>query len=424
MGLEEYFKYSIFKGYLGELKWVISMFTTTLKDTEYVKIINNKRYVIVNDENVELPQTEGVPLYRWNDVVTLTNNNLKNINDSVETTYGIAFSNYILLTIGLKNKIPFINGYVDIKKIEATVIENMVEIDEATESDITVDDLERLSKTVGYMIELSDFVVYSITEKTLLPPPDLDEVKKKTLEEIIKKHGKDSMKDPLVYLEYELTIMDYYKDYIKDDPTYGIVTSGNKIDVSAKKRFVGYGLELGLGTRYNVIQNSLMDGWDLGDKEQVSALFNSARAASFLRGKETEITGVTAKSILSATHNFKNVPGDCGVTYGYDIELSEGNIKHQIGRYIIINGKSILIKDETVIEKYIGKTIEIRSYTACKSPGDTYCSVCVGKKASRYVFGPIIMGIGTAGVFLNQKMKAMHGRNYELYTTSLEDFFG
>lgn len=426
MNITEYLKQAIKNKYVLDIKWYYSVFSTVTKSNEFTTIEGDKRYFKTENGFVAIEGDKGVkvPLLSFRDVITLEPGDIENINTKVETTIGIALTNYVLIAYNFGKKIPFINGPISIGDLETNhILYRLKKNEEAGPNDIKVSEYINASKSVSFMRNWASFVVVSATAKTIQYPKGLDEYKAKVKKEITEKYGENALKNPVVLVEYENKLKEFDKKWLEDDPTFGVLSSGKVLNIARKKQYLTIGGEQGFKDtpeEATVIESSLHEGWPR-DKESISALFNGLRAGSFDRGHETQESGVVAKALSSATLNFKTAEEDCDVKYGFEIEVTKFNAKELVGCTHIVNGKMIKIETKEQALSLIGKRIELRSPMYCKSPNDTVCKTCMGDVAGSYKNGILILAMDIGGIFLNAKMKSMHGKVLETIDITIDD---
>jgi hypothetical protein len=259
----------------------------------------------------------------------------------------------------------------------------------------------------------SYFIVVSGTEKNMQPAPGRDEYKKEMIEKIKKEKGEDAFKDYTTVAELDNLMVEYDKEYLKDDPSYGKLTSGKITNIARKKMYGSFGAEVGFGDGTgdaNFVGSSLEDGIP-EDKEQIASMFNSSRAGSISRGQETQKGGAKAKDILRAINSAKLKQGDCGSKKGKEVLVTKKNIDSIIGRYQLVNSKPVLVTEE-IAKKNIGKRLLLRSTQECNWNKDeiVFCSTCTGENLAKFETGLNISGLEISNAILTASLKSMHGK--------------
>jgi len=401
----EYFKYAIDKGYLKKLKWYYSLFTIQSTDTDYTKYDKGTYYVLVNDNYEKIDDVKnGDPILVMGSEINIEAGFMPNIKENTKTTIGRVIINKILITDIFYDKIPFENKRLSIGGLEKIIAKGMYNNDL-----IKVSEYKKFVDTIGFLQGLSRITTVSATAKSLLPPAGLDKFKKELKVEFDKKYGTEWVKDRSIIVEYEKRLRAFDAEWLKDEPNDGFLVSGKVKNVARTKMYLDFGAEAGFDTTGNntdLVDNSLLDGYPK-DKEKLATMYNTARAGSYDRGKETQKGGAAAKDMLRATSSTTILHTDCKSTSGKTIFITKDIADGLIGRYIIKNGKSEPIGDP---KQYIGKTITIRSPQYCLEKGNNLCSVCVGDVMKKYDKGINLVITELSGTLLYISMQSMHGK--------------
>jgi hypothetical protein len=164
------------------------------------------------------------------------------------------------------------------------------------------------------------------------------------------------------------------------------------------------------GGSASFIPSSLRDGWKV---EDIPVHANEARAGSFFRGKETALGGTEVINATRMTMNTKLVDTFCGTTKGKVITITEEDKSKYVGLNIVGKQGPIPVSKDN-IDKYVGTTVMIHSPQLCLTPGDAYCTTCVGKNWSLLKDGLSSAVSNIGDVLTNDKMKRMHGKAMKL----------
>ena len=281
-----------------------------------------------------------------------------------------------------------------------------------------------LMKTQWFMPFIS-ILAYNYTEKMLTCTKVIN--KKKV--ELLKKY-KDGIEsgDPLVGDKMEKELLSYALEYMKDDPSMDMFTSGARGNVSNnfKNMFVMKGViknpDPNAKQKYTVATSNYIDG--ISPKEY--ALFaNSLAAGPYARANKTQYGGYLEKLFLAAFQHVKllDAGSDCGTTRTITAKLDNKNISHYMYMYIVEGSKLIELTSDNK-SKYIGKTVKFRFSALCKSPTGCICNKCMGNLP--YRLG--VKNIGTAttqipSTLKNISMSSFHDSTQQLYDMDLEDVF-
>jgi len=411
----DYFKYAIKNKLLDKLNWfysTLSLQSSDFVENEYIKYEGKKYYAIIDGEYVHIEDATKT-IFNIKDPIKLTKNDLGNIVKDVNTDIGLAIVNYILLVNNFGSKIEYINNSMSVGSIEKIIVKML------NNDTISIKEYTGFVDSCSFLTNFSRLVSISATAKNILPPPGIKEHKKKSLDEMVAEHGEDWDEDFTLVKKFEDKLTAFDNEWLKDDPSNGKLVSGKVKGAGRTKTFLMFGAEAGFDRsgKASTITSSLDEGWP-EDSDKLATMFNASRSGSFDRGSETQKGGVTAKVVLRATNSVKINPGvDCGSKIGKTILVNDINKQYMIDRYVLIGGKSILL-DETSVNKYVGKEIDIRSPQYCKLDKNNLCGVCVGKKLERHKDGISLLMTDISATILAISLSAMHFK--ELSTVELK----
>lgn len=403
MTKEEYLKLSL-EDNIYRLDWYTSVFSSIIGENEnnFIKTDGNVFFVKIDGilEKIE-DYKKNEPLLKPTDPITVNNKMCSNCQKPTESTVGRLLANK-LLTEPFAEHIEYINKQFktsDVtKKLHLLLMKDKIKAtDFLLYSDIVA----------GFVANMSRLFVHSSSEKTITPPTNIKSIKKKIQKEMVDRYGDRWFEDRIKVVEYENNLKKVDSEYMKGDPTDGKLTAGKIKNTARSKLFLDFGHEVGFGGDEAVfVDNSLIDGYPK-DKKELTSLFNTPRAASYLRGVETQKGGSAAKDTLRAISTVEIKEGDCNSDVYLDIEVTKDNYMSVNNRYMLENGRIKHIDDP---QELIGRTIKQRSLMYCKlEPGSTkYCSVCAGSLLSNYKSGASLLIAEITGILLNTSMKATH----------------
>lgn len=410
MTVNEYFLEAIRLKYLSDMLFIETMFNVSLSNNKYIKKTEDGIYVFIDGNMVPVEASDKV--FDFYKVIKLPKGVLNN-DKEITTTMGIALLNYILILVPFKDKIEWLGENVSVGKLHNIIIDGMGD-------KFTSEDISRLSIAATFLSQLDAMVIIPATEKTIIVPPGVKKEKERLIKELEKKYGKDPLKKEVAILEFEKGLIEFYKNFLKDDPTYGVTTKGKAINIIGKKRFLTIGYEGGFESGSEVvITESLSDGHPL-DPDKLSTLFNQGRSGSYFRGVETQDSGHVANNLLLATQALSNKVDDCGTTKYITVPVRDDNYDDLVG-FRLFGTNEVLSKGK--LKGLIGKSIDIRSPMQCIAPGDNYCKMCLTEPASYYKNSASTLAIGAGGGFLNGKLKKTHGVDTLLKTVGKKDLF-
>lgn len=419
--------------------WVISLFAVTklpehnpdtaypyqlvrsnMRDSNYYCVDPMDKSLLICIDNTNTTK----PLFTIDEPVLLKPNDLLNVKEEVLTTYSAAIINAYVLIYAFGAKIPYMHDMRNGSKLDKLIASLCVDypedflskdqeyLDECIskldpkDPAIYVHELKKYSFTLAALPGFSTICAPAGNLKTMSVNPAIIARR----DELLKEHA-DKLHDPVVMTNIinELAAMDM--DDFKDDPARGFFIKDKSFFVSRMKAHILYGIEYGMDkTSLNptVIKTSLAEGIRVDD---LPALVDSSRAASYDRGNQTALAGAGVKEIYRALQNVTVLDTPCNTKLGLLLPIETGNVEELVGRYgiDISTGKSFLVAKEWV-EKNIGKNIIMRSPMYCKAPGMSYCPQCVGDAYSKSATGLHIAGSDILSIFMNDSMKAMHGK--------------
>ena len=412
MNTQELFRFIIQNGLLDNIKYIKAFFTIPLIDkeknkyeTEVILIKEDKVYLKFNNEKLELDVSiENLPILDYQSEVKLFKEDWTSLEDDVVTTIGIAMINYIMLEKPFSGVYHFIDGAIN------SDIEDKFAADLLSRK-IAVPLFEKFIDNCEYMQTWNRYFVQAASKKTLLPPPDIQAKKEKLVRDMIKEGGPNTFLDQvnIVKLEEELKKID--AEWLKDDPTFGIVTSGKVLNNSRKELFLTMGGIASFDEEdkdSTFIINSLLEGWP-EDKELFTAMVNSLRAGSLARALDTQNGGLLAKMILRAIGSYiikRDV--DCGTKLGYPLSILPDSFIEIVYRHVIVNNETIFIANEEMAKSLIGQAVIVRSPKYCNLPGENICGKCVNQLLNENVDGIKNEVTTVAQIVLSEAMKKMH----------------
>ena len=364
----------------------------------------------------------GQPLFAPKETIQLTKDDgVENLDTDIETTYGRLLFNYTVLIYAFGNKLPYQNKKVNPSNIESMIVNRIKDTpkddSERTSAFIYVDEYLRFCDAMFFLTGLTQICVPGGSEKVITPAPGVLEYKRKLLEE-----NKDSLTDSSTIAKIDEALVNYDKAYMKGDVGEGFLISGKAYEIVRKRLFSMHGAEAGLSDSLNMdlMENSLNEGWDV---EKFPTMNNNLRAGSFNRGAQTQLGGESVKWLLRSSSNMRVAQEDCGTNIGMVFTISDEDYKKLISFYVIENDQSILIENEDMAKKYIGKEVMVRSPMFCKLDKTDYCEKCVGTRLAQHPTGLSVAISEFGSNILLLFLKSMHGKALSLsrmdYKTSI-----
>ncbi len=434
MNPNDLFKLVLKEKLLNKIDYVMALFTIPyMEDNKYdsgILKIENKIVTFVTDSGSYKLDYYRFPLLDYLDNTLLNKDEWKSLSEDIETSLGIAITNYLIIEKPFKGKIPFIDGKItsSIEDIiaERLVSDNYIPKDEADDKiKIRVKELIEYVDNCEYLKTWNRYFVQAASERTMLPPEGITEKKKQIVKDMIKEFGENAFKDQVNVVKLEEKLKEIDKEWLKDDPTLGIVTSGKVLNNSRKELFLTMG---GIPAfddegELSFVLNSLLEGWP-SDPDTLTAMFNSLRAGSLSRALDTQYGGLFAKIILRAIGNYTvKLNVDCGTKLGWSIKVDDTNFKSIKFRHIIDADKTILIDSEEMAKGYIGKSILVRSPETCALEGENYCQYCVSKLLSENPDGIKNDVTEVTSIVMYESMKKMHNTTKSITRLNKKEIF-
>ena len=399
----------------GQLSWVIAAFSISTPGVEkkpywiYSSSDAHRYYDPDTNEFVVITDADPAkPVYEWTDVITLEPAHIPNVTESIETTYGNWIVNWILLVEPFGTKIPYMEGDITPGRIEAYQLKDFRADPEAGVAKdpkaFYVSEYLNYVKGIYYLTGFTQVSVWAATEKTMLPPPGVAELRDRLLEE-----NKDHLTELTTIAKIEKELVAFDDKWTAGDP--GMNFLDDKKNMAArKKKFLISGAETGLtgsSTHGTLIKNSLIEGWDISNFPELNT---SLRAASYSRGAETQLGGVSVKWLLRSSSNMNIAGTDCGSKLGVYVDITKKTIEKIVGFSIIEKGVSTFVPNEEAAGAYLGKKLMVRSPMYCQMPLTDFCPVCLGKRLSINKDG-LSLAVSELGSSITLgSLKAAHGR--------------
>lgn len=398
-------------GSLRHATWYTEMFTIPMSNEGEYIIYDEKTNIVTSKLGAvyKLDNIRETPLL-LSDKVELNRGDLNVLEDGIYTL-GDIILNYLMVVYPMGDKIPF-TKFLTPNKVEDFISYELGK-------SVTTEEYNTFVDGAALLEQFADIFVTSSTDKSISPAPGMRELKKRLYKEYREKYGDKVDTDIKYAVEIDSILIAYDREYIKDDPTYGIIIN-EKVLTNARKNLYGtIGTEIGMdGQVTPVIENSLLDGYP-PDNKQIAALINSSRKGSIMRGYMTQFTGADANVTGRVLNTVTVVPGDCGTKSTLDTIITKDNYDEYVNYYIMEAGKPLMLTPVNVLN-YIGKTVRLRTYMDCKQGDLKYCSTCSGRQGEDNKKIAIILSTENNSIFTNSSMKAMHDKTLKLVDYDLQ----
>ena len=359
--------------------------------------------------------------YNTYDIITIPKNSYgsekKKNKNNFKTTIGIFLYNKFFFEEELHDEIGYVNHTVDskqFKKIESKLTYALIE------DRITLDQFKRYIMKTQKVQPYVAIYSYGYTEKMLT----CTKVINKKKQELLKKYEKEiASGDVVICSKIEQELLDYAKEYLKDDPSMDMFLSGARgsWDNNFKNMFIMKGAikdpDPNAKQKYNIVTSNYMDGVS---KEEYSILCNSLAAGPYSRARNTSKGGYWEKLIIPAYADVVlGKPGsDCKTSDYIVVTLTDKNISLYMYSNII-EGSKLVELNSTNMNKYIGKTVKFRFASMCESK-NCICNACIGNlyyKTGKENIGNNLSLI--ASTLKNISMKSFHDSQERVFTMDI-----
>ena len=284
-------------------------------------------------------------------------------------------------------------------------------------------EFKRFAMATQLTMPYVQFLSNSFTDTMLLSSTVMN---KKKAELIKANKAAFDAKDIKVVDQVSKELMDYSKEYLKDDPSMDMFNSGGGGDFSNhyKNSFLMKGIVRNPDPLkgYDIITSNYIDGVS---EEEYAALANTLAEGPFNRSKKTEVGGYYEKLLLYATQHLSLLePGsDCGTKRCIEMEVTEDNIDDLMYNYFIQGDKVVEITSENR-DSLIGKTIKLRYSSMCEAKDGHFCNICAGNLWYR-------LGISKTGILTpilasklkNKLMSSFHNSQVQLTDMNVMEAF-
>lgn len=432
MTKQDFYKQALKSGLYMNLPWLISCFAVTSEEPEswkgnpypYRVVRMPTGMFFVHPTTGVLEQIEGgdptKPLIDLYEELPVSPEECIIVKQPIVTDYACLLLNYLTLVYPFGNKLEFINVYFDIPYIEDLIAGRLKTTpdkeSDRLETEFYVDEFLKLGEACDFMRGLTQVCCWAGTEKSLSTHPDVPKRKAELF-----KQFEGRLDDPIViaFISAELIKLD--KEHTKGDPCEDFYLSKKSREVNRAKLFLMGGAESGLSddvTRVALIKNSLIEGVDIKD---VPVKINSLRAASFNRGAQTVLGGVSVKELLRALANLRVKQGDCKTVVGLEFFADANNAFRLVNRYLIDGSETVFVENQQQAESYIGKKLMVRSPQYCSFGVTDFCSVCVGSLLAANPMALPIAGSDMGSTFLSIYLAMAHGKSTVTESFNLKD---
>lgn len=293
------------------------------------------------------------------------------------------------------------------------------------EGRITVEQLKRYLMKTQKCMPYVNILSPNYTDKMLTCTNVINKKKKELYEKY-----KDAIEagDEIVGDKMEKELLEFAKEYLKDDPSMDMFLSGARgsIGNNFKNMFVMKGViadpDPNAKQKYHIALSNYMDGMDT---KEFTLFANSLAAGPYARSNKTAEGGYLEKLFLAAFQHLVLDPegSDCGTKNHIEVLLDKNNISEFMYCNMIEGQKLVELTSENM-NKYIGKKVKMRYSSMCESKTGI-CSKCMGS----LFYKSQKTNVGTATTTIPSKlknisMKAFHDSVQKLTEMNIDRVFG
>lgn len=329
--------------------------------------------------------------------------------EKITTNVGLFIFNKFIIEEDFSKVVGYVNFPVDsgaVRKIESKM------------SDALLNDEIKVEQMVKYLNKFQWLSMYvhhilagSFTMKGLKPIPEV--VKRR--DQLLKEHA-DEIADGKVEVmaRIEKELVEQAKAILKDDPSTDLYNSGAR--GSFGNNYKAISIMKGpvydpISGKYKLIEANYMEGLKKTDIPQSAS---SVVAGAYPKAVGTATGGYQAKSLSAALQavELDKAGSDCGSKGYIEVTMKASQTKDFLYRYIIENGKYVLLEPET-IGKYVGKKVKMRSPMYCV--GKKLCRRCAGLMYEKLGITSVGMTASrAASTLMNLSMKKFHDSSVKM----------
>lgn len=327
---------------------------------------------------------------------------------AIVTTYGNALFNARVLQFAFGDRVEFITGQINIKRLESELAERTVDgsenKDEERQGKITIQMLIMdFGIAVADLNDIMEFVVTASSTRSLVTDPNITKIREAEIEK-----NKDRLHDTAVIAEIESTLIKADEEWLKGDPAAKF--SDNRKAKNARKRMYSmFGAETGFDEtgKATLITKSLNEGWDLN---ALPPMYNSLRAGSFFRGYETALGGESVKFFLSVFQNTAITIKDCGTKLYTTHRVDPEQASEIVGMYERLPNGTFEPITKSRASELVGNVVSRRTPRFCIASPTDYCETCMGTVNSENPFGLGSRASEVGSMFMSIMMAAAHAK--------------
>lgn len=367
--------------------WRISLFSVSRLPTDHelepydVDYRSDGVYWYTPEQSWEklegIPSTD--PILDNRGLATFEVGDLPNHDSKMETTYGRALFNYMVVHYAFGKKLPFQHKVTAgdlVKQFINRVVDEPEREEDRAPDKFYPSEVSRFVKAMFELTSLCPYITPTGSTKSLTTHPEMA----KRRDELIEKY-KDQLNDQSVIAKIQDELVALDKEWLKDDDAAGFYLSGKDYSVKRKKMFVMSGVESAFREDggFTFVSKSLNEGWDM---KHLPELYNSTREGSLDRGLNTAKGGEKVTLLQRMFQSLRVIKGDCGTKRVHKFILTKDNWKPYQNMNVVVGSTTERLTEESA-ERHFNKVVGLRRPILCQQPDDDYCSACAVEALAR-----------------------------------------
>lgn len=388
------------------------MFLVNLKQEDITRKFIEDNFV--SHYNKDTKKVEE-PRLSWQDEFYLKPGECHNKSAIAKTNVGLFIVNKFIFEGILDDVLGYWNETISdgvLGKIEDKIHKALLD------DKISVDDYAEYQNRLQWILAIHTMVCGSFTPKTMAPLKKVTALRDKLFKENADALAKG---DAVTALKIEKELLEEAHKELDGDPGMELFDSGARGNFNNNYKCInvmrGPIFDM-ISGKYKIAKSSFNEGID---RDNIPELGSTVTMGAYPKAVGTAVGGYTVKRFNAAFQNvvLDKKGSDCHSHATLDIVLTKGNREDCMYRYIV-EGKKLVRLDDHNIDKYMGKTIHLRSPLYCT--GENICNICYGDK-------PYMVGLKNVGLtfskigsnFVNLGMKSFHDTSMKLEKINPED---
>lgn len=362
---------------------------------------------------------KNAPLFTMEDMISVDNSWIPTIKTPTEKRLGGLIINAVTLYPVVKDKLPYVDVPITEGKLESMFSNVMIEKAESKnpEKDILISDYVDCMDRLWFFTGISNLITMASSYKTIAAPPGARQLADKLISE-----NKDKLNDPVVVADIINKLTELHNKELEDDPVAKRMFD-KKALTARKKMHLMYGEtnDFVASLQSKPVLSTMDQGIDTSE-EVFPKYMNDLRYASYSRGHSTQLSGYGYKILQRSLAGLEVTDTPCDTKKGLFRFISKPD--KLVGRYIMKDGKWVLVENQSDAAPYLGKLVSVRSHAYCTTPNDNeVCYMCLGVMYKGQKNAMNNLGAEFSGELMNLFLKRMHTSGFSLTKIDEADLF-